>query len=499
MKDNQNLSIKQDQTNNKRLLKNLKKLNKQKNKEEVKRLKEENEYERYVISGSYTDKINNLKNSFIYGIITENEYNQQVEVLQKEKIQKMQDIDLDYQNKIQEAEKVELSIEQVNIIELTTVDSLYRFGMFFNNIFSALKNKTFIYILRRFLSSLITLSLIIFFIILLLSFIPDESFYSFSEYSKLKNSSLSNSEQLAEKFKVAELYRYGRMTLEGRRIGVFEQFFRFIYNILPIPKTIYTAIDNTTQELIQPETKFIYFGKSIKEAKLVTQLIQERALVSFVISISTLILNYLIAYPLGIAMSRKPGSLIDKIGNIFIVLNYAIPGLVFYLFMNRLFGIGIGGISFGFIYDSSSLARKAITLIPPIFCITFLSIPGTAIWVRRFMVDQLNSDYVKFAQSKGLSSNRVLYTHVLRNAIVPLVRSIPGSVIFAFVGSYFVESIWNIPGTGLLLISAMSISNPDVNVILSLTTIYAGLGMFALILGDIATIIADPRIKLRRE
>lgn len=499
MTDNQNLSNNQNQNENKRLQKNLKKLNKQKIKQEVKRLKEENEYERYVISGSYTDKINNLKNSFIYGIITKDEYNQQVEVLQKERIQKMDEIDFDYKNKIQEAEKIELSIEQVNITELTTVDSWYRVSMFFNYIFSALKNKTFTYILRRILSSLITLSLIIFFIILLLSFIPDESFYDINQYSKIKNSSLDNAEFLAEKFKQAQLYQYGRMTLQGRRIGVFEQFFNFIYNILPIPKTIYTAIDNTTQQLINPEIKFIYFGKSIKEAKLVTDLIKERALVSFVISISTLVLNYIIAYPLGIAMSRKPGSLIDKLGNIFIVLNYAIPALVFYLFMNRLFGIGIGGISFGFTYDSSSLVRKAITLIPPIFCITFLSIPGTSIWVRRFMVDQLNSDYVKFAQSKGLSSNRVLYTHVLRNAIVPLVRSIPGAVIFAFVGSYFVESIWNIPGTGLLLVSALSISNPDVNVILSLTTIYAGLGMLSLILGDMATIAADPRIKLRRE
>lgn len=499
MTNKDNLSIDPNITLNKKLSKNLLKLKKLKIKEEVKKLKEEHTYERYVLSGKYTDRISNLKNSYIYGVISQDSYNEQVELLQKEKVSKMDEIDQLYKEKIQEAEKIELDINTVKKEELTLVDSSYRLHLFFNSIFSALKNKTFLYILKRIFSSLITLSLIIFFIIVLISLIPDESFYDVGQYSKIRNSSLANSEQLAESYKVSQLYQFGRVTITGRRISVFEQYFQFIYKLLPIPKTIYKATNIYTYQPEQPQTVFIYFGKSINQGKYVVDLIKERALVSIIISISTLILNYIIAYPLGIAMSRKPGSLIDKLGNIFIVINYAIPALVFYLFMNRLFGIGIGSINFGFTYDASTLERQIMTLIPPIFCITFLSIPGTTIWVRRFMVDQLSSDYVKFAQSKGLSSNRVLYTHVLRNAIVPLVRSIPAAVIFAFVGSYFVESIWNIPGTGLLLVSALSISQPDINVILSLTTIYAALGMLSLILGDIATIIADPRIKLRRE
>lgn len=499
MNNNNNLSIEPNINLNKRLTKNLKKLNKAKIREEVKKLKEENEYERYVLSGQYTDKINNLKNSFEYGIISKNTYDKEITLLLKEKFDKMAEIDLIYKEKIQEAEKFELDITHVKKEELTLVDSSYRMHLFFNNIFSALKNKTFTYILRRIFSALITLSLIIFFIIVLMSFIPDEQFYDIAQYSKLKNSSAANAEQIAENYRIAELAQVGRVTLSGKRINVFLQYFDFIYKVLPIPKTIYEATNVYTYEPEQPRIVLTYFGKSFKQGRYIVDLIKERAGVSFIISISTLLLNYLIAYPLGIAMSRKPGGLIDKLGNFFIVLNYAIPGLVFYLFMNRLFGIGIGSINFGFTYDGSSLERQIMTLIPPIFCITFLSIPGTTIWVRRFMVDQLSSDYVKFARSKGLSSNRVLYTHVLRNAVVPLVRSIPGAVIFAFVGSYFVESIWNIPGTGLLLVSALTVNNPDVNVILSLTTIYATLGMLSLILGDMATIFADPRIKLRRE
>lgn len=116
-------------------------------------------------------------------------------------------------------------------------------------------------------------------------------------------------------------------------------------------------------------------------------------------------------------------------------------------------------------------------------------------WVRRFTVDELNSDYVKFAKSKGLSENRIMYTHVLRNSIVPLVRSIPGTLLFSFVGSYYVEKIWSIPGTGGILTTALT--RNDFQLIQGLTMIYAGLSMLAFLLGDIITVFFDPRIRLR--
>ena len=69
------------------------------------------------------------------------------------------------------------------------------------------------------------------------------------------------------------------------------------------------------------------------------------------------------------------------------------------------------------------------------------------------MVDEFGSDYVKFARAKGVPENTILFKHVLRNAVVPLVRSIPSGVIYCLLGSYFVEKIYGVEGFGQLLIS----------------------------------------------
>ena len=74
-------------------------------------------------------------------------------------------------------------------------------------------------------------------------------------------------------------------------------------------------------------------------------------------------------------------------------------------------------------------------------------------------IKEFNSDYVKFARAKGLSENRIMYTHVLRNAIVPLVRSIPAAVIGALLGTYYLESIYAIDGIGATLILANNTKN----------------------------------------
>ena len=114
------------------------------------------------------------------------------------------------------------------------------------------------------------------------------------------------------------------------------------------------------------------------------------------------------------------------------------------------------------------------------------------------MIDELTSDYVKFARSKGLSETTIMYKHVFRNAMIPLVRNIPGTLLGAFIGSYYVESIWLIPGTGNLLINSLS-GAPDVPVVQGLTVIYAGISMLSFLLGDIITVFFDPRIKLQAD
>ena len=112
------------------------------------------------------------------------------------------------------------------------------------------------------------------------------------------------------------------------------------------------------------------------------------------------------------------------------------------------------------------------------------------------MIDELTSDYVKFARSKGLSEGKIMYTHVLRNAMIPLVRNIPGTFLGAIVGSYYIETIWGIPGTGILLTTALSAADLDIPVVQGLTIFYAAISMISFLLGDLITVFFDPRIKI---
>lgn len=385
--------------------------------------------------------------------------------------------------------------------EIQIVDES-KFKVIVNRIWKALHNTTFLYILKRVLRSLLTALLIVVVIIALVRLVPETRLYDIKQYQKLYN---SGNQIAAEQFKIQQLYIAGRVDKNGTPITVLESVLKYLYYIFPIYKEIPISwtVDKNPIEPLKYWKGYIYFGRSINQNDNVEVLFIQKCGISFKISLWTLLFGYLIGYPLGIAMAKKPGGVVDKIGNAFIVLNYAIPALVFYLFMKDVFGdfnyeVTIDGVTslvypFGYRYDKDNV----FSLIPPIFCMVFLSIPGVIIYLRRFMIDELSSDYVKFARAKGLSENRIMYTHVLRNAIVPLVRNIPATFIFSIVGSYFVEKIWNINGTGKMLTDA--IRQNDFPVVQGLTLIFALMSMLAFLLGDIITVFFDPRIKLQND
>lgn len=376
------------------------------------------------------------------------------------------------------------NIEQGNSIVKIVAKILDAIKRFFTN-------ETTLYILKRVGSSLITLLILISVVIALIRAIPDNQLYDVSVYNKLAGQNVN----IAEAYKAKQLFKYGRYTIDGEPISVFQTIGTYIYNIMPIPKKIPIIWDLSWENPIVYWEGTVFLGISMDTNKEITVLVQERMGISMTISLTAVFFIYLLSYPLGVAMAKKVGGTVDKIGSAFIVLNYAIPALVFFLLMNNILGRPdgpFGWANFSYFYNSSN----PLTLVPPIFSIVFLSIPGTALWVRRFMVDELSSDYVKFARSKGLSENRIMYTHVLKNALVPLIRNIPAVFIASIIGSYFVEMIWLIPGTGNLMISALRASRPDISVIEGLTIIYSLLSMAAFLLGDIVTALYDPRIKL---
>ncbi len=207
---------------------------------------------------------------------------------------------------------------------------------------------------------------------------------------------------------------------------------------------------------------------------------------SFVIGIIATIIAYVLGVPLGILMARKKDKLADKIGTIYIVFIIAVPSLA-YIFLFKAIGYNIGLPTTFDMENASSLMY-----VLPIVSLALPSIANLMKWIRRYMIDQMNSDYVKFARSGGLTEGEIFSKHILKNAIIPIVHGIPASVLSALIGAIITERVYVVPGAGNLLTEA--INKYDNGAIVGVTLFYAVLSVVSLILGDILMAMVDPRI-----
>ncbi len=221
----------------------------------------------------------------------------------------------------------------------------------------------------------------------------------------------------------------------------------------------------------------------------VTTIIEPKIGVSLRMGGMAMGLALLIGMPLGIVMARSKGKWPDKLGTGFIVFIQAAPSAVYFLFIQMYF---TGWFNLPMLYDSA----KPVTWVLPIVCLALPSIASYGMWMRRYMVDQMNQDYVKLAKAKGVSERRIMTNHIFRNAVVPMVQTIPGSLLLTIMGSLYVESIFSVPGMGGLLINV--IQRQDNTMVQALVLIFASMGIIGLFLGDLLMIIVDPRISLNR-
>ena len=208
---------------------------------------------------------------------------------------------------------------------------------------------------------------------------------------------------------------------------------------------------------------------------------------SFVIGIISVVMAYVLGLPIGLLMALKKDGLIDKLGTIYIMFIIAVPSLA-YIFLFK----AVGGKLFGLptLFDMDSTSKLMFVL--PIISLSLPSIANLMKWMRRYMIDQMNSDYVKFARSGGLSEAEIFTKHIWKNAAIPIVHGIPGSVIFAMTGAIITERVYSVPGAGNLLTNA--INRYDNGVIVGVTLFYAVLSVVSIILGDVLMSLVDPRI-----
>lgn len=209
---------------------------------------------------------------------------------------------------------------------------------------------------------------------------------------------------------------------------------------------------------------------------------------SFVMGIISTIIAYVLGLPIGLLMARHKEGLLDKIGTVYIIFIIAVPSLA-YIFLFK----AIGGAVFHLptVFDMDDSGNKLMYILP-IVSLALPSLANLMKWMRRYMIDQMNSDYVKFARSGGLTETEIFTKHIWKNAAIPITHGIPGSIITAMTGAIITERVYVVPGAGNLLTTA--INKYDNAVIVGVTLFYAVLSVVSIILGDVLMATVDPRI-----
>lgn len=233
-------------------------------------------------------------------------------------------------------------------------------------------------------------------------------------------------------------------------------------------------------------------GKSItyRQNVDVVTIIGEKIPYSIKLGSMAILVSLVFGIPLGAMMARHKGKFFDKFGTLFIVFIQAVPSAVYFLFI-QLYGTTI--LDIPLLFDESN--PKSWIL--PVFSMSLGNIAYYGMWLRRYMVDEINKDYVKLATAKGVSGNKVFFRHVFRNAFVPMIQYLPTSFLNTVVGSIYIESLYSIPGMGGLLVQV--IKKSDNTMVQGIVLLYATVGVLGLLLGDILMTIIDPRISLSKK
>lgn len=241
-------------------------------------------------------------------------------------------------------------------------------------------------------------------------------------------------------------------------------------------------------------------GDSIRYKRPVMDLVKERMPNTIVLGIISLIITYLIAFPLGILSGRKPYSLYDYSIQMLNYLMLAIPSFVAGVFAIYLFAFQLdlfpfsGTVELGLEPGTAAYyVSKIYHAILPGTVLGLLSTAGYVQFLRNDIIENSRRDYIRTARAKGLSESKIYNKHILRNSIIPIVTFFGSDVLSIFGGAVITETLFSYPGVGKLLIDA--ISGKDYPLMMALLLFYSFLGLLANLISDISYSIVDPRIK----
>lgn len=245
------------------------------------------------------------------------------------------------------------------------------------------------------------------------------------------------------------------------------------------------------------------FGRSYYHHKGVAELVISKLPVSMSLGLWSFIIVYSVCIPLGIAKAVRDGSRFDMLTSTFILVGYAIPGFVLGIVLIVLFGGGSFWNIFplrGLVSDNwaeldwiSKILDYLWHMVLPITASALGSLAVMTLLTKNSFLEEIRKQYVMTARAKGLSEQQVLYKHVFRNAIIPIITGFPGSFITAFfTGSLLIETIFSLDGMGLLAYE--SVLNRDYPVVLGTLYFFTIIGLISRLLSDLSYVLVDPRI-----
>jgi len=245
-------------------------------------------------------------------------------------------------------------------------------------------------------------------------------------------------------------------------------------------------------------------GKSFMHNKSVWDLIKEKMPVSLSLGLWTFLLSYLISIPLGVAKAMREGSKFDTATTMLVLIGFALPGFVLGVLLIVLFAGGtfldwfpLRGLTSD---DWASLSWPARILdylwhlVLPLTCYAIGSFATITLLTKNTFVEEIRKQYVLVARAKGVSNRRLLYKHVFRNALVPIVTGFPAAFVAAFfAGSLLIETLFSLDGLGYL--SYESIVRRDYPVVLGTLYFFTLLGLVVKLIGDLLYVVVDPRVQ----
>jgi len=310
------------------------------------------------------------------------------------------------------------------------------------------------YILKRVLRSAITMAIIIVVVFSLLRLMPVEGY--FENYDKLSQTQIDL-----------------KLTALGLKDPLYKQVWNFFVGLVHGD----LGVSNIYQRNVP-----------------ITQIVAEKIPISIKLGLTSLVIALALGLPLGVIMARSTRTkwkIGDRLGTVFIVVIQAVPSAAYHILIQ--FAGSQSFLKLPMLFKEDN----PVSYILPIFSLAIGNIAYYAMWLRRYMVDEANKDYIRLARAKGVPSGAISRRHVFRNAMVPLIQYIPNSILFTLMGSLYVESLYSIPGMGGLLVTA--IKRQDNTLVQALVLIYAAISILGLLFGDILMGIADPRISFAKK